>query len=370
MNVLSLSNSPLTKEQGSGYVVMNFAEGLRDRGHEVDAFGPADFDPLPGLRGKLKRYRLTMGIAYKALEQVSRKKYDLIEIYGAEGWLAVNLLSKPAKKPLIVSHSNGIEPHVTAVMKELGKGTASHSGWYKNFIASAERSYFDRSHALVTVSEYDRDYALKQHFQKPSRIVAINNALPDAYLGQKIDLNRSRVVGFCGSWIARKGSDLIKSDIAKVLNRFPDSIFKLVGVGPNFVKEEHFPAEICDRIEIIPFVSDKEALRQIYQSISILIMPSLYESFGLVAAEAMSSGCALVSAKTGFAYELTDLREAVILAQPVSPKLEEAVSMLLTNDSLRRKIAKAGYERVQHLRWDASIDTLERNYQNWLKNPM
>ena len=95
-------------------------------------------------------------------------------------------------------------------------------------------------------------------------------------------------------------------------------------------------------------------------------MTSIYESFNLVSAEAMACGCALVANKTGFAASLKHREEAMLIDQPLSPYLYEAVKELLLNESLRMKIAQMGYERVQNLRWDLAIDKLEMTYSEWL----
>ena len=152
----------------------------------------------------------------------------------------------------------------------------------------------------------------------------------------------------------------------RVLDEFPDYRLKLVGVGPHFSKEEHFPRALLPRIEVIPFVEDKARLRQIYQSISILIVPSVHESFGLVTAEGMACGCAVVAGKTGFACSLRDGEEAMVFESGMRGAFYQRIKRLIGDDSLRRQVAQAGHARVQSLRWSSAVERLETVYQTWL----
>ena len=94
MKILTISNCPLIESQGSGYVIVNFANGLRKKGHEVDLFEPDDYEPLQFLRGRANQYRQALGILFFTLNQITKKKYDVLEFYGAEAWLIISFLSR------------------------------------------------------------------------------------------------------------------------------------------------------------------------------------------------------------------------------------------------------------------------------------
>ena len=101
---------------------------------------------------------------------------------------------------------------------------------------------------------------------------------------------------------------------------------------------------------------------------SMLVMPSYYESFGLAAAEAMACGAAvIISGKTGFGSTLRNGRDALVLDPINADTLFAACAQLLSNTPLRVKIAESGYRRVQSLRWESSIVKLETTYLDWLE---
>ncbi|WP_181346892.1 glycosyltransferase family 4 protein [Thalassobacillus sp. CUG 92003] len=60
-------------------------------------------------------------------------------------------------------------------------------------------------------------------------------------------------------------------------------------------------------INLVPFISSKEKLKEFYRSCDVFVMPSLKESFGLVYAEAMSQGTPVIYTKgEGFDENFTD----------------------------------------------------------------
>jgi glycosyltransferase involved in cell wall biosynthesis len=370
MRILTVSNCPLVPTQGSGYVITGYRDGLRALGHVVDAYGPEDFDPLPSLHGRARSYRIALGMAAFVLRRLRHHEYDVVELYGGESWLAVLLLRGWLRRRfLLVSHSNGIEPFARDRLREharRGLGDLGVPKWYQLDQAPLFRLAFTAADAVVTVSRYDRRFAVERAYRPQERLLAIDNALPRDFLDLDVDFERPRLIGYCGSWIGRKGTHVLCADMARVLAEFADCRLVLVGVGAGFRATAHFPAELCERIEVIPFVRERSELMRLYQSFSILIVPSVYESFGLVMAEAMACGCALVATRTGFAADLASGEEAMLIDQPVSPHLYLGVRALLEDEPWRRRIAAAGYRRVQALSWPAAVRRLEASYADWL----
>ncbi len=369
MKILTLSNCPLVESQGSGYVITRYCQGLRALGHGVDVFPPDAYELWQHWRGRANSYRQAVGMVPFALRRLAKNRYDIVEFYGGEAWLTAWILRQLPRRPLLVAHSNGIEPFVTATMQQAARAgiVADPLGkWYQFDQSALFRLAFTQVDGIVTVSECERDYALHQRYQSSDRIVAIDNPLPDEYLNLALELDRAPIVGYCGSWIPRKGVQLLQTDMTRLLTEHTPVRLLLIGVGEGFATKDYFPPHIQDQITVIPHVSDRAELRRLYQTISVLVVPSVYESFGLTIAEAMACGCAVVASKTGFAAGLTHRQHAMVLDSLQPPSLYHAVSELLFQDNLRRTIAQAGYQRVQCLRWQPATQRLAQTYLNWL----
>lgn len=368
MKFLVISNCPLLYHQGSGYVILNVAKGLEALGHEVETYGPDDFEPWEKVR-YARSYKVALGMLLFTFRKVMRTKYDIVIFYGGEAWLALQLLYRiPNRKFLIVSNSNGLETRYMDVMESFF-GDFSYNNkprrWYQLDQRKLYEKAFFLSDGIVTNNEEDRLYGIEKQYKDEQHIVSVDLGIGEAFLGITPDFSNTRTLGFCGSWIKRKGTDAIGKDISRVLKENSDYKLILIGAGKEFTKESFFDSDVCNQIIVHAEVKSKKVLIQIYKSISIFILPSFYESFGLVMAEAMACGCALVATNTGFASGLSD-HEAVIMEEPYSPSLYYAVKKLILNEGLRKKIAVNGYKRVQSLKWKESVLRMERTYQKWL----
>lgn len=365
MKILTISNCPLDETLGSGYSVVYYSRGLRERGHETHVFGPNSYEPLRSIRYG-SGFRRALGMLWLSLIRLARMRYDVVEFYGAESWLALWVLSHiPRRSFLLVHHSNGLETHLHETVDRF-LGPTNMDGtprrWYQPNMSTLFTFSFTCPDAVVMLSQYDADYARAKRYQTDDRLLYIESPLPTDLLGAQVNFDRDPVVGFCGSWVPRKGSETLRLDLTRLLDEFDLLRVKLVGLGPHFSKEAEFPERVSSRVEIVPFVTNKLELQRVYCSMSIAVVPSLYESFGLVTAEAMASGCAVVASRVGFAAHLEHGTEALTCEDPRSPHLYDQVRELLKDDEKRKRIARRGYERVQSLRWDSAVSQLETFY--------
>jgi len=355
---------------GSGYIVLGFAEGLRARGHEVELLGPEHFEPGHGvMRGRAVLPRQVLGMARAALAEVQSREWEVVELFGGSSWLAAELLLRMGPgRPLVVLRSNGLEPHYG----ERWRQAIQSSVWPRGRQAvgfGAERRYakvLSRADGVVTVSEWDCSWAIQRSLASEPRMTWIDNPLPDEYLGQETTAERERLFGFCGSWSPRKGADLLEQAVPEVLRRCPEWRFVLLGVGGGDMVRAAFPTDVRERVTAISPRERNVALRKEYAKLRVLVMPSIYESFGLVAAESMACGCALVASRVGFPACLEDGIEAELLGEVSAKCLEETLAALLASPERMRRIAAAGQRRVQQLRWDKAIDRIELLYSTWL----
>ncbi len=358
MRILVISNCPLDPNQGSGYVISGYAQRMRERGHEVQAYGIEHFTPWQNMR-RLTRIRRLLGYAYATHQHTRRSSYDILELWGAEGWLALLTLRFLRKdKPIAVSRSNGLETHWR---KLLGGERAGPRGWIKRFIGNLPEIAFRDCAALTVVSHFDARFARERAYQPDSRLLVMENALEPSWLGQSPTFEREPVVGFVGAWLENKGSELLPDVIRHVLRHAPATRFLLVGIGKQGQADiaAQFPGE--SRIETVAFCP-RDEVASLYHRMAVLVVPSFFESFGLVAAESMSCGVALAATRTGFAAGLAE-GEFALIEKRTSAGVAQTLLSLLNDEAHRQSIARAGHARVQALSWESAVDRLEALYR-------
>jgi glycogen(starch) synthase len=88
------------------------------------------------------------------------------------------------------------------------------------------------------------------------------------------------------------------------------------------------------------------------------VVPSLYEPFGLVALEAMASGCPCIVADTGGLREIVSHGEVGLRFRARdSDSLGEMVERVLTDPGLRERLVAEGSEHILRFDW---ADVAER----------
>jgi len=129
---------------------------------------------------------------------------------------------------------------------------------------------------------------------------------------------------------------------------------------------------IKDYVKFIDEIDTAELVNQ-YRLANIVAIPSIYEGFGLPAAEAMACGVPVVSTTAGALPEIVG--DAGILVPPADAKaLAEAISALVISPNKRKHLSEMGRKRVmQMFNWrntaqrtaDVYAEAIE--FQNYLK---
>jgi len=100
-------------------------------------------------------------------------------------------------------------------------------------------------------------------------------------------------------------------------------------------------------VEYIPRLTTDELVR-LYNSAQVVVSPSLYEGFGLPAAEAMACGAAVVATTAGAFPEFIDDGRTGLLVPPGDPEaLAAAIKSLLLDPERCRRLGAAASERIR-----------------------
>ena len=364
MKILVVSNCAPYHFLGSGLVISKFTEGLITTGNEVDFYTTEkykDYSETSSYFGY--RYHQLFKILFYILKKMSKiKNYDIIEFYGGVSSLAVYFLKKITKfKGKIVIHTNAIEIR----HDEYKNKYSIKKRWYQfdeKFLV--HHAYF-LADAVITVSEDESKWLTDNGYPKSGKVKSISPGLADEFLGLDIDFyKKEKVIVFCGNWLHRKGINILIQIIPGIMRRRTDWNLLIIGALDSFDVKAYFPLDILDRIKVIPFLKNRDDLIKLYKSASICIVPSYYESFGLVMGESMACGCALITSRVGFALELADNQNAVIIDIDNVSSFADRLENLIEDTAFRLYISKNGYEKAQSLSWPTAISDLNYFYRD------
>jgi glycosyltransferase involved in cell wall biosynthesis len=165
-----------------------------------------------------------------------------------------------------------------------------------------------------------------------------------------------------GSIVPRKAHDVLVRALALVENRD----WQIAIVGP-IDRSEEAVAALQVAIEdtglgpriALPGAVDSGQLDRFYDAADLFVMPSLYEGYGMVLAEAMARGLPIVCT-TGGAAAATVPDAAAIKVPPGDVQaLGLAIRRVLDDPPLRRTMSDAAWAAGQKLpRWDDTARTI------------
>jgi glycosyltransferase involved in cell wall biosynthesis len=149
-------------------------------------------------------------------------------------------------------------------------------------------------------------------------------------------------LGFLGRLHPQKNADALIRSLAILPNAFT---LLIGGDGEMRSGLERLADElhVSDRITWTGFVP-ADLKDNFFNSIDVLVMPSLFESFGIVAAEAMVRGVPVIVSPTTGAAELIDKFGGGIVVEPRPEAIAEAVVDLSRNPERMAKLSREAIE--------------------------
>lgn len=180
-------------------------------------------------------------------------------------------------------------------------------------------------------------------------IELIPNGL-DVAAFEEADRYPRRVV-FIGRDEPRKGLDVLLRAWKRVATYFPDAELVIVGADRGDTNSVRYLG-----------VLDEEAKRKVLASSGILVAPNTGgESFGIVLAEGMAAGCAVVASDLpAFRWVLGSSGTVFDTGNPVA--LADALTAVMADDRVRSEMSEGGRARVRQFDWDTVVANYRRLY--------
>ncbi len=256
-------------------------------------------------------------------------------------------------------------PWVTTVhATEYGR----HQGWVQTYpqshIHAIERAMVRQSDRVIVCSRFMQVH-ISTVFGIPVRnITVIPNGIDPRDLQPAVhDLAglralyaqpHQRLVLLVGRLVHEKGFHLALDALARVVKRPGNVRFVVAGTGTAEaeLKRQARRLGLTRHGSFLGWVGD-DMLHSLYRVAEVVIVPSIYEPFGLVALEAMASGCLCVVADTGGLREVVPVGGAVGLRfrWRDSDALGRVLEEVLSNDTARAAMVQEAREHVLRFDW-------------------
>jgi glycogen(starch) synthase len=251
-----------------------------------------------------------------------------------------------------------------------------HQGWVRkhpqSYIHRIEREMVRRADRVITCSDFMRGHVNQVFRVAKRKITTIQNGIDPADLEpiEPVDLDElrdryaqpdERLVLLVGRLVYEKGFHLALEALPQVIKRLGNVRFVVCGTGTAEadLKQQARELGLMKHGSFIGWTGDN-TLHALYKVADLCVVPSIYEPFGLVALEAMASGCLCLVADTGGLREVVPEDGTAGLRFPArdSRSLARMIEKTLTDADLRERLTAEAREHVLKFDWaEVALET-------------
>ena len=334
--------------------------------------------PLP--KQELAAYLPTFVEGILAFAREKGLRYDLIHSHYWMSGLAAESLKREWGTPIVHMF------HTLGEMKNrVARTDAEREGIYR---LEGERTVLaaaDRVVAATSAEKAQLEWLYKADARKlviipPGVDVSQFYPIPADEARQFIGVPSSdRIVLFVGRIEPLKGLETLIRAMACLNLRGPQKPVYLViiggdpGAAPQDMTAEMTRIQaLCDQLcmgKLVLFLGKRgqDTLPYYYSAAELLVMPSHYESFGMVALEAMACGVPVIASQVGgLAFLVQDGQTGYHVPDGDPEALCERLTALLDDAALRRRLGEQAATYAQNYSWDRIAAQITELYRSLL----
>ncbi|MCS7001504.1 MAG: glycosyltransferase [Dehalococcoidia bacterium] len=239
-----------------------------------------------------------------------------------------------------------------------------------------ERLIVDDADRIVVASEHER-LQLQRFYDVPSSRISVVPCGVDLELFRPGDRAAARaalgvheryVVLFVGRLEPLKGIDILLRAVAGLDDRDQIAVLLAGGASDGYPSERERLQALVAELGIAAHTrflgpQPQERLPTLYAAADVTVVPSYYESFGLVAIESMACGTPVIASRVGgLPSSVRDGETGYLIPWRCPEAFQERLELLLGNDVLRSQFGHAARASVERFRWSAVADQIADVY--------
>ncbi|WP_121809989.1 glycosyltransferase [Mucilaginibacter kameinonensis] len=356
--------------------------GMQQRGHETEVWTPEAFLYNLGVPKSLKKwlgyidqYILFPGQVRKRLKAYPAETLFVFTDHALGPWIPL-----VAKRPHVI-HCHDFLAQQSALGMIAENKTGNSGKKYQRYI----RSGYSKGKNFISVSVKTQTDLHQMLGSKPAVSEVVYNGLNQDFTSSEVSLVRMQLsketnIDLSGGYILHIGGNQWYKNRVGVIQIYNawraknDSKLPLMmlGVTPNpKIMAEYDQSPYKNDIHLLSGKSDL-FVRNAYAGASVLLFPSLAEGFGWPIAEAMASGCPVITTGEAPMTEVGGDAAFYIPRQPqnaadLNEWLQTASNLLntvLTSSAQQRtEIISKGFINVGRFDTDVTLNEIEKIYQ-------
>lgn len=192
----------------------------------------------------------------------------------------------------------------------------------------------------------------------------------------KEDERRNKKFNLPKNYLLYVGDVTWNKNLPRIISAVKKTKLPLVMVGKALVNEEYDKSNIwnADLVKVhkeidgdknfitLGFVSNED-LNYLYNNSLALLMPSIYEGFGLPVIEAMQAGCAVITSDAGSLKEVAE-DAALYVDSNSKQSIASGIDRLKNNQKLREILIERGLKRAEEFSWKKTAQQTIKVYKS------
>jgi glycogen(starch) synthase len=235
----------------------------------------------------------------------------------------------------------------------------------------------NRADQVIACSAYMRDHISDVYGIEEDRVAVIPNGIDPADL-QPFDERAMRefrarfaepeqkLMLLVGRLVYEKGFQIALEALPSVIDQLDGVRFLVAGSGTHEqeLRQQAADLGLLEHGTFLGWIGD-DVLHTLYRIADLTVVPSIYEPFGLVALEAMASGCPCLVADTGGLREVVPHEDVGLRFRSRDPEsLAEVAIRVLADDELGRRLVAEAFEHLRSFDWADVADRTAALYES------
>ena len=302
----------------------------------------------------------------RAFQKRHRLTYDLIHShYWLSGWVG-EALSKEWDVPHVATFHTLAEIKTRARIGEEEAGPRSATE--HQVVAAADRIIVSTAHEMGALQRLYGAQEDRLRVVNPGVDLSLFQPGDQRAARDQLGINGYHTLLYVGRLEPIKGLDVLLHTMASI--EAPRAVQLLVAGGGDAqdegsqrMKRLTHELAIQDRVDFLGNL-DHNLLPLYYQAADVCVVPSYYESFGLVAMEAMACGTPVVASRVpGLQAIVRDNHSGYLVPWHCPDAFTDRLEVLLANDALRESMGKEALSTAQDMGWDRAAAAVSEVYE-------
>jgi len=245
---------------------------------------------------------------------------------------------------------------------------------------TTERRVIARADRIIATTTHEKNQMVRFYSAQPDKIAVIPCGVDLALFRpmdrdearEKLGLSDKKIILFVGRIEPLKGIDLLLNAVAPLEDK-NDLRVLIIGGDPGEAEETARLGQLAANLGIgekVAFLGavEHERLPLFYSAANVCVVPSYYESFSLVALEALACGTPVIAARVGgLPSIIRDGETGYLIPWHCPEPFTERLELLLANESLARSLGLAGHASAAKFGWPIVAEQVKEAYESLTK---